>query len=275
MSQRIRVLVSYFLRRLGGSVSGALYVLFTMGYWLILFNPQQQTPDLDYFILVTGLFGPIIAFLITLSLSNWADQAINYPFLVRLPSRVEYLTAVLLTALVATLILQLLLALLAIIFHGPDLTLTSTLQIPPLWIAPVILSITLAMHASDLVSSGWSRVYIFGLLAIFLFGQNISNDGLSQALTGFSRYAANQGWTALLNPLSSWANSAANGGPSIIARITGALFWPFNAIAEAVLNGAFTGTQAIAPAILLLYATILFILAADLFVNKDLILTEA
>ncbi|MEM7333255.1 MAG: hypothetical protein AAF490_14290 [Chloroflexota bacterium] len=275
MIQRIQVLASYFLRRLVGSVSGALYLLFTLGYWLVLFNPQQLTPDTDYFILVAGLFGPIAAFLITLTFSNWANQAINYPFLVRLPSRVEYLTALFISALVTTMTLQLILAILAIVFHGPDLSIFQFLEIPPLWLAPTVLAITLAMHATDLVSSGWSRVYIFGLLALFLFGQNISNEGLIRGLNGLSRYASNQGWFSAVNTVSSWTNSLANSPANLFTRITNALFWPFDAIARAILNGNFTGTQALAPAILMLYATILFILAADLFVNKDLILTEA
>lgn len=275
MNQRVTVLASYFFKRFFRSVSGALYVLLTLAYWVILFNPQQQTPDIDYFILVAGLFGPLIAFLITLTISNWANQAINYPFLVRLPSRVEYLTAVFLAAFSAAISLQLLLSILAIAFQGPTLDLSHIFEIPPIWIAPTILAITLAMHASDLVTRGWSRVYIFGILAIFLFGQGISNELLLRLINGFNRYAANQGWRSILNTLTTWSNNISASETNLIARATSAIFWPFDALAQAVLNGAFTSIQAIAPAILLLYATILFILAADLFVNKDLILTEA
>lgn len=275
MSQRISVLMAYFFRRLFGSVSGALYILFTLGYWLILFNPQQQTPDIDYFLLVAGLFGPIIAFLITLTLANWANQAINYPFLVRLPSRVEYLTAVFLATLTSALILQLLLAILALVFQGPNLSLSHILEIPPLWIAPTVLAITLAMHASDLVTNGWSRVYVFGLLAIFLFGQSLTNDILLRLLNGVNRYASNQGWLQVIDQVTTWINAISSSDTNVIARVASALFWPFEAIIQAILSGAYTTTQAVAPAILLLYATILFILAADLFVNKDLILTEA
>jgi hypothetical protein len=52
------------------------------------------------------------------------------------------------------------------------------------------------------------------------------------------------------------------------------LFWPFKAVADATIQGVFNPTQALAPAIILLYAAILFMLAADLFATKDLDFTE-
>lgn len=275
MTQRLAVLSRYFFGRWFRSVSGALYVLFAFAYWLILFNPQQQTPEVDYFILVLGLFGPVAAFLITLTISSWANQAVNYPFLVRLPSRVEYLTAVAVAAFLATFLLQLLMTILTFSFGGPALTLGNLLEIPPLWFPPIILAITLALHASDLVSKGWSRVYLFGLLAIFLFARELSNDILLRLLSGLNRYINNQGWFRLMEWINNAMNAISNSNSNIIARVTDSLFWPFEAIIEAVLEGQYTATQAIAPAILLIYATILFILAADLFGNKDLIFTEA
>jgi len=39
-------------------------------------------------------------------------------------------------------------------------------------------------------------------------------------------------------------------------------------------HGFFDTTQALAPAVILLYATILFMLAADFFASKDLDFTE-
>jgi len=274
MNQRILVLIRYFLRTLFGSLTGSIYIILTLAYWLLLFNPQQGTPHIDYFILVTGAFGPVAAFLITLSITSRANQATHYPFMVRLPSRVEYLTAVLTSSLIATFILQFLLSILALIFRGPDITFIQLVVIPPIWITPAILAAVLALHASDLVTQGWSRIYVFGIFAVFLFGQSIKNDNLVRMLNGLSRYTTNQGWFEISATLSSWSSTAANAEINTLSRFFGFLFWPFRALTEATISGAFTGTQALAPAILLLYATILFLLAADLFSNKDLAFTE-
>ncbi len=61
---------------------------------------------------------------------------------------------------------------------------------------------------------------------------------------------------------------------NLIDQVFGLIFWPFSATANAIVNGSFTLVQALAPAIILLYATVLFILAATLFSRKDLYLTE-
>lgn len=275
MTQRIMVLTRYFFQRLVRSVSGALYLLLMLGYWYIFFNPQQETPDVNYFILVIGAFGALVSFMITLTIANWANQAIHYPFLVRLPSRVEYLTAVFLATLSATVCLQLLLALLALLFQGPAISVGSLVEIPPLWLAPAILFIMLALHASDLVASGWSRVYLFGMLAIALFSQQLTNESLIRAANGLSQYAVNQGWQRLVDLLADWVIALSNNDTNLLIRITSALFWPFNALIDATVSGAYLNTQVLAPAIFLLYAAILFILAADLFTNKDLAFTEA
>jgi len=63
-------------------------------------------------------------------------------------------------------------------------------------------------------------------------------------------------------------------GTETLRQLFGFIFWPFHAISEAIFQGFFNPTQALAPAILLLYATILFMLAADLFANKDVDFTE-
>lgn len=274
MSQRIWVLARYFLRSLFGSLPGVLYVILTLAYWLLFFNPQQGTPDFDYFILVAGVFGPVFTFLITLSIAARAYQAAHAPLVVRLSSRVEYLTAVMIASLLAATGLQLLLAILALLIRGPNITIGQLLEIPPLWIAANVLAAVLALHASELVTKEWSRVYIFGTIAIFLFGQSIRNQTLIQMANGLNRYASAQGWLTLSSRLALFSNKMAASETNIISQFCSFLFWPFRAIAAAVINGAFSPLQAMAPAIILLYASILFLLAADLFSSKDLSFTE-
>ncbi|WP_420644201.1 hypothetical protein [Candidatus Leptofilum sp.] len=273
MIQRISVLARYFIRTVLFSLTGILYLLLTLAVWFLLFNPQQQTPDAAYYRLLIGGFGAGLAFLVTLSVAARANDAQHYPFLVRLNSRVEFVTAVLFSSLFIALIFQLLLMLLALV-NGPSLTLGVLLEIPPIWLPPMLLMAVLALHASDFVTIGWSRIYVFGLLAILLFGRGLQNESLASLSTSLSRYAINQGWVEISNNLENYAHTLNQMDDNIISRLFGFVFWPFEALAEGIINGYFTANQSLAPAILLLYATVLFLLAVDLFANKDLEFTE-
>lgn len=273
MIQRISVLTRYFSKSLLFSLSGILYLLLTLAFWYLFFNPNQQTPDEAYYQLIIGGFGTAMAFLVTLSAAARANAAEHYPIMVRLQSRVEFVTAVLASSLLIALFYQVVLMLLSLI-NGPDLTLGHILELPPLWLAPMLLAAVLALHASDFITIGWSRIYVFGLLAILLFGQGLQNESLASLSTSLSRYALNQGWVGISTRLENFANTLNLTDDNVISRLFGFVFWPFEALAEAVTNGYFTANQALAPAILLLYATVLFLLAVDLFANKDLEFTE-
>lgn len=274
MSQRIIVLTSYFLRTLFFSLAGIIYIILTLVYWAIFFPPGQGTPDMGNYILVIGAFGAVVAFLSTLTIAARANRAENYPLIVRLPSRVEYVTAVLLSALSFTLILQIALSLLALI-NGPGLS-SRMLDIPPLWISINILAIVLSLHASDLVTSGWSRVIVYGVIAVLLIGQTIytsAMDWLANFIISLSSAFYNIQSAQLAELASRFGAWLRDGGTEGMGKLLNAVFWPFHAILDGVMS-SFTPTQALAPAILLLYASILFLLAADLFATKDLELTE-
>ncbi len=273
MIQRITVLTRYFSKSMLVSLSGMLYLLLTLAFWFVFFNPQQQTPEEAYYQLVIGGFGTAMAFLVTLSMAARANAAEHYPIMVRLQSRVEMVTAVLASSLILTVFYELVLALLALV-NGPDLTLGHILELPPLWLAPMVVAAVLALHASDFITIGWSRIYVFGVLAILLFGQGVQNDSLASLSTSLSRYALNQGWVGISTRLDGYASTLSLTDENVVSRLFGFVFWPFQAMAEAISNGYFTANQALAPAILLLYATVLFLLAVDLFANKDLEFTE-
>jgi hypothetical protein len=135
----------------------------------------------------------------------------------------------------------------------------------------------LALHASDLVAAGWSRVYVFGLLAIFLFGQGLNsgtNSSLGRLFSTIGSWFYRQGWVGLGNQLANLSQRLLSSETPGIAGVFDLLFWPFHAINDAVIVGSFRPTQAVAPALLLIYATLLFLLAANLFSGKDLYLTE-
>jgi hypothetical protein len=275
MSQRIMALIGYLLRSLLGSFVGITYIILTLAFYWVAF--QQRTPESGYFLLIIGLFGGLLTFLATLSIAARANHAMNFPFLVRLPSRIEYLTAVLGTALIFATSLQLLVALLALLRNGPTLSLLRAVEIPPIWLSLNILAAVMALHASDLVTAGWSRVYVYGTLAFFLFSQSnyeaVSNwlGGRFNTLSGFF---LRQGWLTVSQYVQEMANWFSREGTDFLGRLVGFIFWPFQALSDAVVAGYFTRTQALAPAVLILYATILFMLAADVFATKDLHLTE-
>lgn len=276
MAQRILTLTIYLFRSLLFSLAGMFYLLATLVVWRVLFDPTQGTPELSYYTLVIGLFGAGVTFLATLSVAGRAYRAHNYPLLARLPSRVEHLAAVLSASLLFALLTQLLLALLGL-FRGPSLATIHVLEIPPLWLAVDILAAVLALHASDLVTAGWSRVYLFSFLAVFLFGQSLEGgptSWIAQRALAAGRWFLTHDLVAfsdLFNTLGRWLS---NSGGAVVDQLFRVPFWPFEAMTAAIRSGGFTNAQALAPAILLLYATILFMLAADLFASKDLFLTE-
>lgn len=276
MSRRLFVLTSYFLRNLFFSLAGSIYVILALAYWAIFFPPGQRTPDLDNYVIIIGGFGAAMTFLATLTVASRAYRAENYPLLVRLPSRVEYMTAVFSSAILFAMVLQALIALLALI-GGPSLTFGQLLEIPPIWISVNLIVAILALHASDLVASGWSRVVIFGILAILLIGQNLAEritSGLAELAITTSSFMYSQQWNTIaggFGQVSSWLYSS---GRDVLNSILGVIFWPLRSIVEAVLAGYFTPTQALAPAVLVLYATILFLIASDLVSTKDLEMTE-
>lgn len=277
MIQRILTLVLYLFRSLLFSISGLLYFMVTLAFYIVFLDPRQRTPDTDYYILVLGLFGMAMTFLVTLTVASRANQSIHYPLIVRLQSRVEYLTSVMITAVGFALVIQVVVAIVALILNGPDLGLRQMIEIPPLWIAANVLFSVLALHASDLVTAGWSRVYVYGVLLILLYGRGSAGTVVGWLSDIFSRLGNNmlsQGWVELgsgLFQFSNWLNDTA---ARLLENMLGLVFWPFSAVAEATINGAFSRTQSLAPAIMLLYATILFLLAADFLATKDLYLTE-
>jgi len=273
--QRVWSLTAYFTKSLFFSLTGLILLIFTLVYWVIFFPPGQGTPDVENYVVIIGAFGAAATFLAALSLSGRAGRLENYPLIVRLPSRIEYLTAVILSTLILGVGLQLLVAGLALI-RGPELAGHGSM-IPPLWLSLDILAAVLAVHASDLVTAGWSRVIVFGLLAVLLIlkGVTASPDAwlverlydLSGVLLDFNLVALSNG----LDTIAIWLS-----GPTLSALSQGAavVFWPFQAMSDAVFAGGFSPSQALAPAVLLLYSSIFFLVAATLFAGKDLDFTE-
>ena len=121
MIQRILILTGYFSKTIFFSLTGLILLILSLIYWAVLFPPGQGTPDVENYIILIGALGAAATFMVTLAVSSKAAHLENYPMIVRLPSRVEYLVAVLLSALFLGMIMQLLVAGLALL-RGLDLT---------------------------------------------------------------------------------------------------------------------------------------------------------
>ena len=275
MMQRVWILTVYFTKSLFFSLTGLILLILSLVYWVLFFPPGQGTPDVENYIILIAAFGAVATFLAALSLSGRAGRLENYPLLVRLPSRVEYLVAVLFSALLLGIGLQLLVAGLALI-RGPDLS-GHALMIPPLWLSINILAAVLAMHASDLVTSGWSRVIVFGALAVLLLLRGVTNSPdswLVNRLYDASGVLMDFDFMALSDFAANLGTWIAGETMGALSRAAGVVFWPFQAMSDAVFAGGFSPAQALGPAVLLLYGSILFLLAATFFAGKDLDFTE-
>ncbi len=278
MMQRVSTLTRYLLGRQSRSVAGGIGVLSAAILWWIFFNPRGgSAPEMSMLTLIVGMYGFGLSFLMTLSTAAKVYRGDSAPLFVRLPSRIEFLTATMLCVATFTLFLQLILALVVFIQPGGvDFVFNQAIQIPPLWIALNLFAAVFAFHATDLVQSGWSRVWIFGVAAVLLFSQSAdarTMGWLSKLLGNWATSAGQRGWTQIGTSLRQASNWAFESGLDFTEAL-GVVFWPFRAISKGALAGSFNSSQALAPAILLLYATILFLLAADFLAHKDLHLLD-
>jgi hypothetical protein len=99
-------------------------------------------------------------------------------------------------------------------------------------------------------------------------------DLLSRGISGLGNRLLGWGATGLATPMFSLSEWVADSLGTGFTRVTDALAWPFKAVIAAAVNGGYDRAQALAPAVLLLYATVLILLAASLFHSKDLFLSE-
>ena len=276
MIRRVLILAGYFSKGVVFSVTGLLLILFGLVYWAIFFPSGQTTPDIENYIILIGSLGAAATFFSGLVIAGRASRLETYPMLVRLPSRVEYLVAVLLATIALGLFIQLLVAGLALL-RGPDLVVSRLLAIPPIWLSVNVLAAILAMHASDLVTAGWSRVIIFSLLAFALILNSASPDPeswFSERLFGLVDILNRINLVWFADVVSGAAGLAGSSLFALLTQTAAIMFWPFRALSDAVLSGGFSASQALAPAVIVLYSAILFLIAAILFCGKDLDFVE-
>ena len=274
MIQRIFALTGYFWRRLLFSLGGVFLLIAAVAFWGVFFNPRQgRVPEYGYFVLLVGAFGSAIAILATLIVCNKTASPESAPLFVRFASRIEALVAIIIVVASFTFVVQLFLSIIILLQPGGVALSSRFWDIPPLWISADLFLIVLTLHATDLVANGSSRIALFGLLTLLLFSQSVDTRGIAVASNWLNNWAMNAsrwGWEAVATALRAWSGQLAQNGLIWIDKSFGLVFWPFYALIDGVEQSHFDNAQALAPAIFLLYATILFLLASDLFANKDL-----
>lgn len=272
MNQRIWTLTTYLIGRLSGSLAGAFYLAAAAAFYGFAF--RTRTPEPDYFILVIALFGGAVTFFSTLTIASRANEGKSAPFFVRLDSRIEYLVAVLSAALLFSLTLQTVLAIVVYLFNDPILTIGQLSEIPPVWVSTNVLLSLLALHATDFVARGWSRVWLFGGIAFLLVLGDYYDwfvEQVADFLRTTARSVSNPESVQDLHSAANWLSGLDNSWAESVSNIVS---WPIESTVDAIMQGYFTTGQAFAPAVMLIYATALFLIASDLFARKDLFLTE-
>lgn len=276
--KQVTTLVTHLFRKLLFSLPGLLAMLGMAAVWWLFFNPTDSgTPEFALLVLINGIFGFAASFILTLLLSNRIYRGENAPLFVRLSKRVFFLVAALIAVLLFVGLLQVILAAVAFIQPtGTEWIAGRWWEMPAVWLSLNLFAIMLAFHATDLVHSGWSRVLIFGLLTLLLFSQSMDVRSARWFSGRFSDFATFLSQRDMIR-VSGWMRETAawfNEKSLDVMEQIGVVFWPFRAISESVQNGAFNEATMLAPLILLLYAGILFILAADFLNHKDLHLLD-
>ncbi len=151
---RIVVLSAFLTRNFFRVLLGAVPPILTLG----LFQATFFWPgDTDYFAAIAGLDLALIALVTTLLFISCANRAATYPLVARLPRRVELLIALFIAALFVTSVMGVLLVALILGLHKSTATPLQMLVIIPRWLALVAFAIGLGLNLGGLVSRGVSQ----------------------------------------------------------------------------------------------------------------------
>lgn len=258
--KRIWVLVSYLLRDLFRSLTGLLVIVAAFVFYLVGILGVTGGIDRDYFALVIGGFFGIFCLILSLVVADRAYRAESYLLLYRLSSRSTFLVSIVVAAVFASFILQIVVALLSLPRVVNPLKIGSVLDILPVWIGWLALGGAIGVHMSELVRRGWSRTVVYGLLAFVLFSLNQRQSGVPVGLS--DRFS----WIpSLTSDPVRWEG---------LNRLVDVIIWPISAAVRVARSTSYTVLEGLSPAVLLLVAALIFFLAVLLFDRKDLILPE-
>jgi hypothetical protein len=258
--RQIWALVTYFWRDLFRSLTGGLVVVAALVFYLVAIVSVTGGVDRDYYVLVIGGFFGIFGLILTLIVADRSFRSSSYMVFYRLSSRTSFLAAIVLVSMIATGILELLVAALSLSRLVTDLTVDMVLDVLPVWFCWVALGATLGLHMSELVRRGWSRTLAYGLLAFILFILNQQQSGVPVGL------ADRFNWIPSLTP------DPARWGWAI--EIVDVLTWPIAAATRVARSTPYTVLESSSPAITILVALFVLGMASGLFRDKDLVFPD-
>jgi hypothetical protein len=239
--RRILIVSLYLVRNLFHSLAGLAPFAVALGLYTITFYYQGQ--QVDYFAAVGGFDMALVCLTATLVISAQAGRAATYPLLARLPRRADLLWAVFLAGLAIGLVIALAFAGVAAWQRTALFTPAELLAILPRWLALFTLAAALALHLGKFASRAGTRLVVLLVLAIILLGAD--NQIMLQAR-----------------------------GLEWLLAVPGLLASPLLANMMIAVHGATPTQYALAIALPLLVAALLFAVAVWTFQRKDLLWTE-
>jgi hypothetical protein len=258
--KQIWALVTYMWRDLFRSLTGGLVVVGALVFYLVAILSVTGGVDRDYYALVIGGFFGLYGLLLTLIVSDRSFRSSSYLVFYRLNSRISFLAAIVLVSMIATGILELLIAILSLPRLVSGLSVEMVLDVLPVWFCWLALGATMGLHMSELVRRGWSRTLAYGLLAFILFTLNQQQSGVPVGL------ADRFNWIPSLTP------DPARWGWAI--EIVDVLIWPVAAATRVARSASYTVLESTSPAITILIALFILGIASGLFREKDLVLPD-
>lgn len=258
--KRLWTLISYLFRDHFRSLTGMLVVVAALVFYLVAIVGVTGGIDRNYYALVIGAFFAVLALVLAVMMADRAYHATSYLLILRFPSRMAFLAGVALTAIAVSGLLQAGIAVASLLQLDSPLTAAMVLDLVPVWAGWLVLGATLGLHMSELVRRGWSRTVVYAMLAFILFVLNQRQSGVPVELADRFNWIPN----VLPDPARwEWAT-----------RLVDSLLWPVQATVLVATSADYTVLEGLAPAVLLLVAALVFLLAVALFEHKDLILPE-
>ncbi len=238
--KRVSAMTLYLVQELFRAVSGLAPLSYALVFGLVAF---EYGMDQAQFITVGGLGMGALCLLTTLLLTGRANRAASYPLVARLRDRSELLTAAVVGGLGVTAVLGLLIT--AINLRTGRLTLhfPSLLWILPTWGVLWLFLSVLALTLSSLANRGGSQVLGY----ILVVGILVAND--------------QQAWLT-------------DKGLGWLVKAVRIVLWPPSMLLSNATAGIHGRTYILAMAATLVYALLLFALAAQLLQAKDLLWSE-
>jgi hypothetical protein len=230
----------FLVRDLFRSLAGIVPLAAGLVFGILAF---EYGMDQAQFITVAGVGIGATCMLTALLLASRANRAASYLLVARLHNRSELLVALVLSSLGITAVLAVLITVGNLLAGRLTLDFPSGLWILPSWLALWLLAVALALPLSALVSRGGSHLAGFLMLAVLL----VANDQKAM----------------LRSRDLDW-----------LVRAVNTVLWPVNTLLARASAGIHDRTYFLALVLTLAYAASLFVLAVQLFADKDLLWTE-